>query len=134
MAGKRWLGAHHAATPLEALDQRGFLATDIGTGTDAQLDVESAPAARDIRAQPAIGTRQIQRLAQHLGRARVLHAQPDIAPGGPHRESRDDHAFDQLERIGFHQQTIGEGARIALLGIAHDVLLRWTAHRARSAT
>ena len=44
MRRQRGLRAHLAALALQAFQQRGFLAADIGAGADALLDVEgSAP-------------------------------------------------------------------------------------------
>ena len=41
MRRQRRLGAHLPALALEALEQRGLLAADIGAGADAHLDVEA---------------------------------------------------------------------------------------------
>ena len=40
MRRQRRLGAHDAALAFEAVQQRGFLAADIGAGADADLHVE----------------------------------------------------------------------------------------------
>ena len=65
---------------------------------------------------------------------RILDAQIDVAPRGADRETGDRHAFDERERIAFHEHAIGERAGIAFVRIAGDVLLRGRAVRARSAT
>jgi hypothetical protein len=51
--GDRWLGAHLAAATFEALEHRGLLAADVGTGTDPHLDIEGRARSRG-RPCPAI--------------------------------------------------------------------------------
>lgn len=42
---------------------------------------------------------------------------------GAHGQACDDHALDQQERVTLHQHAVGEGARVAFIGVAHHVLL-----------
>ena len=46
MRRQRRLGAHLAAIALQAFQQRGFLAADIGAGAERDLDVESEAPSR----------------------------------------------------------------------------------------
>ena len=39
------------------------------------------------------------------------------------RDAGDGHAFDEHEGIAFHQHAVGEGAAVALVGIAADIFL-----------
>jgi hypothetical protein len=55
---------------------------------------------------------------------RIFDAQVDVAARRADREPCDGHALDQRQRVPFHQHAIGKRARIALVGIACDVLLR----------
>jgi hypothetical protein len=55
---------------------------------------------------------------------RIFAAHIDIALSRTHGQTSDRHAFDQAERVALHQQTVGERARIAFVGIAGNVLLR----------
>ena len=41
----------------------------------------------------------------------------------PDRDAGDGHAFDEDERIAFHDHAVGERAAVALVGIADDVFL-----------
>ncbi len=54
---------------------------------------------------------------------RILGAQIDVALRRPHRDARDGHALDERERVALHQHAVGEGARVAFVGIAGDVFL-----------
>jgi hypothetical protein len=75
-----------------------------------------------------------QRRFERSDGVRILGADVDVALRGADREAGDRHAFEQAEGIALHQHAVGEGARIALVGIADDVFLRRRAWRARSAT
>ena len=48
MRRQRRLGADDAAAALEALQQRGLLAADIGAGADADLEIEAMAGAADV--------------------------------------------------------------------------------------
>mmetsp|Transcript_571 Transcript_571/g.897 ORF Transcript_571/g.897 Transcript_571/m.897 type:complete len:269 (-) Transcript_571:900-1706(-) len=65
-----------------------------------------------------------QRLVHDLDRIRILGTQVDVTLRGPNPEARDHHALDQAEGIAFHDHPVREGAAVALVGIADDVLLR----------
>ena len=64
-------------------------------------------------------------------RVRVLAAQVDVPLGGADGERRDRHALDQRERVALDQHAVGEGAAVALVGVAADELhVGWCrAHR-----
>jgi hypothetical protein len=77
-----------------------------------------APSSRAASAA-AMRVRQRAMRVRILGSAR--RRSPAVAPTG---EAGDGHALDQQERIAFHQHAVGEGAAVALVGVADDVLLR----------
>jgi len=54
---------------------------------------------------------------------RILRAQVDIAATGTNRQARDHHAFDQTERVAFHQDAIGKGTAVSFVCVAGNVLL-----------
>ena len=55
---------------------------------------------------------------------RILDAQVDVAACRTHREACDRHPLDERKRIALHQHAIGKGARITLVRVAGDELLR----------
>ena len=112
---QRRLGAHLPPPPLDALEQRRFFAADIGAGADAGF-----PARRPSR--QAGGTRNDDGLLHGPDRIGIFGADVDVALAGADRVARDRHAFDHRERIAFHQHPVGVGARVALVGVADDVL------------
>ena len=54
---------------------------------------------------------------------RIFRADVDVALGRPDRDAGDRHALDQEERIALHDHAVGEGAAVALVGVADDVFL-----------
>ncbi len=61
----------------------------------------------------------------------ILGAKVDVSHGGTDGDAGDGHPLDQDVRVAFHDHAIGEGAGVALVGVADDVLLvgRGTEHR-----
>jgi hypothetical protein len=55
---------------------------------------------------------------------RVFGPDIDVALRRSGSDAGNRHAFNQDERIAFHDHAVGEGAAVALVGIADDVLLR----------
>ncbi len=73
--------ARDAALALERLDQRGFLAADIGAGAEMDGDVEvEARLARDRRAEQARGAAAREGIAQRRQQMLVLAAQVEETP------------------------------------------------------
>ena len=64
----------------------------------------------------------VDRFAQDVAGVRVLRAQVDVALRGADRERRDRHALEQRERVALDEHAVGEGAAVALVGVAADVL------------
>ena len=111
---QRRLGAHFPALALKAVQQRRLLAADIGPRPHPHFDVQ--------RRQP-IGGKHDCRIQLGDGE-RVFAAHIDKGFLGPHRMAGDGHAFEQVERIAFHQHPVGEGRAVALVGVADDIFLR----------
>ena len=122
--GRQWrLRTHHAALALDAVEQRGLLAADVGAGTNTDLDVEGLARAEHVGAEHGGSARRGDRLFHRRDRVRVLGANVDVALGRLGCETSDGHALDQDERIALHDHAVGERARVALVGVADDVLL-----------
>ena len=112
--GQRRLGPHLTTLALEALEQRRLLAADIGAGADAQLD--------GAVLEQAVGPRHHQCVLEHGDGARILGTDVDESLARAHREPADDHALEQREGVALHDHAVREGAGVALIGVAHDVL------------
>ncbi len=123
VGGERRLGANDAALALEAFEQRGLLAADIGAGAHADFEFEGMLRAGDLGAEEAGPARGRDRLVEgNLGMG-ILGAQVDVARGRADGEPSDRHALDQHERVAFHDHAIGEGPAVALVSVADDILL-----------
>ena len=51
----------------------------------------------------------------------IFRADVDVALAGADRDGRDRHALDHHEGIALHDHAVGEGAAVALVGVADDV-------------
>ena len=133
-AGSGGLARTMAALAFEAFEQRGLLAADIGAGADAHFHVEALARAEHVGAEHAAAPRRSDRRLQRDPRMRIFGADIDVALGRADRDAGDRHAFDQHEGIALHDHAVGEGAAVALVGIADDVFLRRPSCRAPSST
>ncbi len=120
---ERRLQPRHALLALEALQQRGLLAADIGTGAAMDVEVEVPARSAGVLAEQAgvvgllDGGDQVLRLVVELA------AHVDVAGVGAHREAGDQATFDQQVRIVTHDVAILAGARFGFVGV-HDEIVR----------
>jgi hypothetical protein len=77
----------------------------------------------DVVAEITVAASGGDRHVHRLDRVRIFRADVDVALGGADRDAGDRHTLDHHERIAFHQHAVGEGAAVALVGVAADVLL-----------
>ena len=119
--GKRRLVPRLAPEPLERIEQRRLLATDVGTGPAAQRDVEATSRAGDVVAQEPCGPGLGDGMAQTVGGHRVLT--PDVQPAllGPDGQAGHRHSLDEGERVTLHDNPVLKGSGLRLIGIAHQV-------------
>ena len=120
-AAHGWFETNEAAFAFEAFEQRRLLAAYIGTSAHPQLDVECVTRTACVQAEHARATRHRQRAHQHVTRTRIFRTQVDVAVLSARRECRDQHALDELERVGFDQQPVGKRSGVAFVGVADDV-------------
>ena len=121
MRRQRRLGPHLAALAFQAVEQRRFLAADIGAGADPNLHVEGMRGAEHIDAEHAGMARDLDGFAHGRHRVRIFRADVDETLGRAGGDAGDRHALDQDEGIAFHDHAVGEGAAVALVGVADDV-------------
>ena len=122
-ARRKWrLQARLALLAFQRLDQRGFLATDIGTCPAVKIDVELPARFGGIVAKKAGG---ISFVDGGLKAARLVHEfTTDIDIGGmcPHRETGDHTAFQQLVRLVPDDIAVLACAGFGLIGINHKIV------------
>ena len=80
--------------------------------------------AEDVVAQEAVRLGLRDGDVQPLDRQRVLGAHVDVALRGADGVAGDDHALQHRVRIALQDRAVHEGAGVALVGVADDVLLR----------
>ena len=123
IAGSGGLARTVPRLPSRLSQQRGLLAADIRAGAEPHLQREMAAGAADVVAQIPGGGGRRDRTLQRAEGVRIFGAAVDEALGGIDCQPGDRHALDQAERIALHQHAVGEGAAVALVGIADDVAL-----------
>src|SRR5262249_27184391 len=120
---RQWrLGANEAAAALEAFQQRGLFAADTGACADPHFEIEAVPGTRDACTKGAPSSGGRDRRVPRGDRMRIFGADVDVALSSANGDACDGHAFDHHEGIAFHYHAIGEGAAVALVGVADDEL------------
>src|SRR5262245_61639270 len=120
VGGKRRLQARLALLALEAFQQRGLLAADIGTGAVVHDELE-IPAENVVLADQlglvGLGHGGLETLAL----AHELAADVGVTGVRPQRERRQQGALDQQVRIVAHDLAILAGPGLRLIGIDHQI-------------
>ena len=119
---ERRLQPRHALLALEALEQRSFLAANVGAGAAMDVEVEVPSRAAGVLAEQARVIGLLDRLDQVLRLVIKFAAHVDVAGVGAHREARDQAAFDEQMRIVAHDVAILAGARLRLVGVDHEIV------------
>ena len=112
-----------AALAFDGAHERGFFAADEGARAHHDFDVEVEAGIEDVLAEQTIFVGLVDRLAHALDRERVLGAAVDDAFVRADRAGADRHAFDDALRVAFKLGAVHECARVAFVGVAHDVFL-----------
>ena len=121
-----------AALALDGGDERGLLAAHEGAGALDDLDVEVEAAAQDVLAQEAALARLVDGALEALDRQGVLGADVDVAVAGADGVGGDDHALEHARGGRPRARAVHEGAGVALVGVADEVLLPGPAPCARN--
>src|SRR5207245_5196883 len=102
---------------------RRLLALDVAAGTDEQFQLEGEGRSENTLAQGTLLARLGDGLAGRLDFFVIFMAAVDPAHPGPHDQSGEDHALDGQVRSPPQRLAVLEGARLALVGVADDVLV-----------
>ena len=79
--------------------------------------------AEHVRAEPAARRARAPAPLEHAKSVGIFGADVDVALGRPDGRPAIGHALDQHERVALKQHAVGEGAAVALVGVADDVFL-----------
>ena len=120
--GARGLRARHAAVALDGRGHGRALAADERACAAVDVHMEAEAAAEDVVAQQAELLGLLDGDGEPVHGHGVLGADIDVALGGAGGHARDDHALDDLVRVALHAGAVHEGAGVALVAVADDVL------------
>ena len=122
-AGYGGRGLRRAAAAFDRRDERGLLAAHERARAEADLDVEGERGVADAGAQPPGALCLADGGPQAGHRERVLGPAVDVALRGVDREGRDGHPLEDPVRVALEDAAVHERTRVALVGVADDVLL-----------
>ena len=123
LGGERRAGGDGAAQPLQAAQQGGLLADDVGAGALDDGHVEGEAGAEDVLAEQARLARPRDGVVERGLGARVLGADEDEAVLGADRVAGERDALEQQRRVALHQDLVDVGAGVALVAVGDDELL-----------
>lgn len=118
---ERWLRRGLTALTFDRMEQGCLFTADEGPGADAQLDIEIEGGAENIFAEEAVLACRGDALFNHFNGERILRAAIDNAVFRADRVAGDCHGFEHAMGIAFEHVAIHKGARVAFVGVAHDV-------------
>ena len=110
------------ALALERLDERRLLARFVGAGAAVHVDVAVEAAAEDVLAEVAGLVGLVDLGLEDLLHVVELAADVDVGDLRADGVAGDRAPLDQQVRVALHQHVILERARLALVGVAGDVL------------
>ena len=116
------LQPRHALLALQRLDQRRFLAADIGAGAAMDVEVEVPAAAAGVGAEQPGGVALVDRRLHHEVLVVVLAAHVDVAGVGAHRDAGEQAALRQGVRVVPQDVAVLAGAGLGLVGVHHEVV------------
>ena len=124
IGGEGGLDAGHRPPLVYGSDEARLLADDVGARAfdDAQLAVESA--AQHVLAHEAVSAGVFEGEAHPLDGERVFGTDVDETVLGTGGLGGDKHPLDDEMRVSFEEEAVHEGARVALIGVAEEVLGR----------
>ena len=119
--GEGRLQAGFAWLAFEGLDQRGFLAADVGAHSAVDVDVEVVAASAGVLADQARLVGFLDGALQDGGFVVEFSADIDVGCAGVHGSACDDAAFDQFVRVLAHDFAVFAGPRFAFVGVDDEV-------------
>ena len=120
---ERRLEARQAFLAFNGIQQCGFLAADIGPGTEVRIEVEIDPAAENVFTQQTGLDRFFDGRLATFVRLPEFAADVVVADGCADGVTGDGHALDQRMRVIAHDVAVLAGPRLAFVRIADDVFL-----------
>src|SRR5260370_9487336 len=119
---ERRLRSRMRALPFECIQQSGLFATDVTTSAGVKINFKTVVRPEDVAAKIIACLCFGDRSAEAVVGALVLASQKYVTDIGLNGVCRNNHAFDQLVRIPFHQRAVLERSRLHLVGVRNEVL------------
>ena len=120
---ERRTGLGHAAVAFDGLEKSRLLTAHERAGAEAELDVEREAAAEDVFAKKTKIARLLDCDLKTVNGERIFGTDVDEALGGADRVAGDGHRLKDGVGIALERGTVHVSAGVALVGVAHHVLL-----------
>ncbi len=111
-----------SSVPLYGVEEGGLLAADVRARAAPDLDVEVVSLAEDVVAEQPARAGLPDGVLHAFQRSWVLAAQIQVALVRADRVARDRHRLHEGVRVALHDHAVLEGARLGLVGVAHEVV------------
>src|SRR5579859_2531141 len=115
------LDARIAALAFKRFHQSGFFATFVGAGAGVNQKIVIETGIENVFAEVAALIRLADGFFHEVENVAIFAANINEAAIGADGAARNDHAFDQLVRVHFHQRPILARARLGFIRVADDV-------------
>ena len=121
--GRKWrLVARLGALAFQRLEERRLLARLVRAGAPVHVHVAIKARPEDVPAEEPARIRLVDRVLEDVLHVQELAADVDVGDPGADGVAGDRAPFEQQVRIALHQHVVLERARLALVGVAADVL------------
>jgi len=124
LAGEGGLVAGLGAMAFDGFEERAFFAADVAAGADEHFEVKIEVAAKNFFAENTRLGATTNFFSEDLFLERIFVADIEDAFFCAGNESGDDHAFGDEMREMAEDETVLDGAGLALVGVADDVFHR----------
>src|SRR5713226_3910145 len=119
---ERRLVARLGAVPFNGFDERAFFATDVPAGADKNFEIVVEVAAENFLSEKSGAITAPNLFAEDFFLKMIFVADIEDAALRSSDQAGDDHAFNEEMRQISHDETVFDGAGLAFIGVAHDIL------------
>lgn len=119
--GERGLETGLAGLALEGLDERGLLATDVGSGTSVDVNIEIVAGSAGVLANEAVGVGLVDGSLEDGGLLDEFTSDVDVGGGRVHGSAGDEASLDELVWVLSHDLAVLASSRLALIGVDDEV-------------
>lgn len=119
--GERGLETGLAGLALERLDERSLLATDVGSGTSVNVNIEIVAGSAGVLANEAVGVGLVDGSLEDGGLLDEFTSDVDVGGGRVHGSAGDEASLDELVWVLSHDLAVLASSGLTLIGVDDEV-------------